>query len=75
MLATCMFYQYTSRLRVSAQQYWISFKAATRLGNLSFIFSTNNFQMTVHVFVGETLEIYIYYYRFEASFLLAFNLC
>ena len=34
MLATCMFHQYTVTLQVSAQQYWISFKATAHCREL-----------------------------------------
>ena len=35
MLATCMFHQYTSALRISVRKHWISFKAAAHCRELA----------------------------------------
>ena len=47
---------------VITRQYWISFEAAALSKNMSFIFSRNDLQTSVRLFVlVETFETYIHY--------------
>ena len=53
MLATCMFHQYILALRVSAQQYWINFKAATHYRQLELNFFQ---QVTLETFIQHDFQ-------------------
>ena len=57
---SCIFPQYILALRMSAQQYWISFEAAAHCGELELHFSTNGLR-ACFCFAGNSFDTYIYY--------------